>query len=151
MGKREYDRVTKGLAGSGEEKLVWKEKLPERLKQLDEKGVKDPEGWAFVDTQHGLTYGGWHHGHLGCVCCHDGTVYIQKEGAPQVYDLPRFMTAHEVCRALGLDEVAEVALGLGNTHAQVSGVCGRSISWWAAEVVVETLEVVFPSLFNARL
>ena len=35
MGKREYDRVTKGLAGSGEEKLVWKEKLPERLKQLD--------------------------------------------------------------------------------------------------------------------
>lgn len=150
MGRREYDRITKGLDQSGEEKLVWAEKLPARLKELDEKGVKDPAGWAFVDTQHGLTYGGWHHGRLGCVCCHDGTVWIQKEGAPKAYDLPRFMTANEVCRALGLDEVAEVAIGLGQTHAFVSAVCGRTISWWAAQAVVETLEGVFPSIFNAR-
>jgi hypothetical protein len=148
MGGEEYDRVTKGLDRAGEEKVVMAVKLPERLKQLEVIGLKDPSGWAFVDTHHGLTYGGWHHGRLGCVTTHDGTVWVQKEGAPKAYDLPRFMTANEVCHALGLGEVAEVARGLGMHHKDVSAVCGRTISWWSADVVVETLEAVFPSLFN---
>ena len=89
MGGDEYGRVAKGLDRAGEEKVVMEEKLPGRLKQLEVIGLKDPSGWAFVDTHHGLTYGGWHHGRLGCVTTHDRAVWVQKEGAPTAYDLPR--------------------------------------------------------------
>ena len=57
-----------------------------------------------------------------------------------------FPGCHESCRAMGLGGLAEVAEDMGLMNGAVAKVCGQSISWWAAEVLVEVLMVAFPSV-----
>ena len=115
--------------------------LPERLEQIerDRKNGTGEVEIAFVDLSQNRDWGGWHKDHLGCVVSHKGTVWVEKRDAPEAYDLPRIMTGHESCRAMGLDGLAEVAKEMGLRNEQVAAVCGQSISWWAAEVLVEVL------------
>ena len=150
MGSAEYKRVTTGtqIINPNERYSFMATTLPERLEQIerDRKNGTGEVEIAFVDLSQNRDWGGWHKDHLGCVVSHKGTVWVEKRDAPEAYDLPRIMTGHESCRAMGLDGLAEVAKEMGLRNEQVAAVCGQSISWWAAEVLVEVLMVAFPSV-----
>ena len=150
MGPAEYERVTTGMqiANPKERYSFMDTILPGRLEQLeqDRKSGTGEVDIAFVDLSQNLDWGGWHKDHMGCVVSHSGTVWVEKRDAPEAYDLPRIMTAHESCRAMGLGGLAEVAEEMGLMNGPVAKVCGQSISWWAAEVLVEVLMVAFPSV-----
>ena len=150
MGPAEYERVTKGFQIKSPDKryTMMTTTLPKRLRQLeyDRKNGAGEVEIAFVDLSQNLDWSGWQKDHLGCVVCHKGTVWIEKRDAPEVFDLPRIMTGHESCRAMGLGGMGEVAKQMGLRNEDVVAVCGQSISWWAAEVLVEVLMVAFPSV-----
>jgi len=149
MGQEECNRITKGLDKNGKpDKKKW-EKVAMRKEELKKNGMNG-ERVAFTDTQNSPLWGGIHRGHLGCIVCHEGTIYAWVPKAPKSYGFPRFLTACEAARAMGHFELVHVAQDKNVPHKLLCTVTGQSISAWAADVVGETLEVAFPSVFNHR-
>lgn len=149
MGQEECNRIIKGLDKNGKPDKKKREKVAMRKEELKKNGMNG-ERVAFTDTQNSPLWGGIHRGHLGCIVCHEGTIYAWVPKAPKSYGFPRFLTACEAARAMGHFELVHVAQDKNVPHKLLCAVTGQSISAWAADVVGETLEVAFPSVFNHR-